>query len=57
MAAGQAFGGQAAGKMQQGVAGMNQALGLGATAQASGMNQGANALMQGANNLLSYWGR
>jgi hypothetical protein len=53
--AAQGYGGQAAGVMGQGAQAQNQFLTQGAGALASGQNQAANALMGGANNLLSYW--
>lgn len=57
MAAGQSYGGQAAGAIGQGVSASNMFNTQGAGAAASGQVQGANALMGGANNLLSYWSR
>ncbi len=55
LAAGQGFGGQAAGVIGQGTQAANMFNTAGAGAAASGMNQGANALMGGANNLLTYF--
>lgn len=55
MAAGQGYGGQASGVIGGGTQAVNNFLTGGAGAQASGMVQGANALMGGANNILSYW--
>lgn len=52
---GQTAAGQGAGFMGQGTAAANNFLTAGAGAQASGQVQGANALMGGANNLLTYF--
>lgn len=52
---GQTAAGQGAGFVGQGAQAANNYLTAGAGAQASGQVQGANALMGGANNLLSYY--
>jgi hypothetical protein len=55
MAAGQGFGGQASGVIGQGTQAANNFMTQGAGAAAGGQINAANALMGGANNLLSYW--
>lgn len=53
--ASQGYGNAAGQAMAQGAGMQGQYLTGGAGAAASGQNQAANALMQGSNNLLSYW--
>lgn len=53
--AAQTYGTAGSGVIGQGTQATNQFLTAGAGAAASGQNQAANALMGGANNLLSYY--